>query len=59
MQVAQFGVKPLANHRIAPSNYSSNKRVRTDSTPSTLRKLKSPPQVFPIRACELGIHRTD
>jgi hypothetical protein len=59
MQLAKFSMKPLADHLTIPHNHSSDKRIRADSPSPILRKLKRPLQVGSVRACELGIHRTD
>ncbi len=59
MQPTQFSMKPLANHVPVTSNNSSDKRIRTDPAPPALSKLKRPQEMPSIRACELGIHKTD
>jgi hypothetical protein len=59
MQLAQFGMKPLANNVAITHNHCSNKRIRTDLAAPELRKLKSSSQVRPVSACELGVHATD
>jgi hypothetical protein len=59
MQSPQLSVVPLADHLTVTHNDRSDKGIRAYPPASTLRKLKSPPQVFAIRACELGIHMTD
>jgi len=52
-------MKPLADHLAVTRNDGSDKRIGTDPPPPALRKLKSPPEMGFVRACELPIHRTD
>jgi hypothetical protein len=59
MQPPQLSVKSLANHLAITHHDSSNKRIRTHPTTPALRKLKRPPEMGLVRACELRIHRTD
>lgn len=59
MQTTKLNMKPLTNHDAIPRNHRANKRIGTDAPEPALGKLKSSPQVLPIRGCQLGIHRTD
>jgi hypothetical protein len=59
MQPTQFGMKPLANHIPTPNNNSSDKRIRTHPPPPILSQLQRSQEMPSIRACELGIHKTD
>jgi hypothetical protein len=59
MEIPQLSVKSLANHLTIAHNHCSDKRIRANSTPSALRKLKRPREVRSIRACELRFHTTD
>jgi hypothetical protein len=59
MKPPQFSVKSLANDITVTHNDSPTKRIRTDFPPPAPRKLKSPPKVRSIRACQLRIHATD
>ena len=59
MQIAQLGMKPLADRLAIAHNNSSDERIGTHSPPPALSKLQRSREVRPIRACELGIHATD
>jgi hypothetical protein len=59
VQATQLSVKPLANHLAITHNNSSDKGIGTDSSPSTLRKLKGPQEMPSIHGCELRSHTTD
>jgi len=59
MQAPQLRVKSLANDLTVPHNDRTHERIRADAPPPPLRKPQSPPQVLPIRACELGFHEVD
>jgi len=56
MQLAQFSMKPLANHFPVTHNDRSNQGIRANSPTSELRKLKSPSQVFAVRSFQRGVH---
>ena len=59
MQPAQLSMKPLTNHLTVTHNNSSDERIGTDPPPPALSKLQRPQEMPSIRACELGIHKTD
>ncbi len=59
VQVAQLGVKALADRPAVAHDDRTNERIRADPAASALGKLQRPAHVSLIRACELGIHATD
>ena len=59
VQPAQLGMKPLADHLAVTHDHGADQRIRADSPAPALGKLQRPPQVRPIRGCELGVHATD
>jgi hypothetical protein len=59
MKLSPFRVPPLANNLAIPHNHSSDERIGANSPPPALRKLQRAPEMFAMRACELGFHETD
>jgi hypothetical protein len=48
MQVAQFGMKPLADRPAVPDDDGSDERIRTNPATSALRQLECPLEVLAI-----------
>jgi hypothetical protein len=56
MEIPKFSVKPLTDHLAVTHDDRTNERIRADSTPPSLRKLKSSSQVLAIRGCKRRGH---
>jgi hypothetical protein len=59
VKLAQFSVPPLADHLAVTHDNRSDERIRADSAPSALRKLKRSQEMPSIRGCELRVHAVD
>ena len=59
VNATELGVEALADHLSVADDDGADQRVRADPPAPALGELQRPPEVSPIRGCELGVHATD